>query len=1014
MADLYWRGGSGNWSDTTHWDTTDGGLGPHAAPTSTDNAHFTALSNATAYTVTNDVSAVCKDLMFDAAPLTSGTITFARNGNTVTISGACKLLSGMTLSGSGTWTFNATSGTNNITCNTVSPSSVVFNGVGGTWQLQDTFTGAGTITVTNGTLDLNSKTVSCTQFSGGSGGTVTFGSSALTCSTGWAAGSCTLNIGTGSISSGLVFAGGGNTYNTVTVTGNSITGANTFATLSINNSSSKTISANQIITGTLTITGGAASSRLSITSDTFGTQRTLTAAAVSLTDVLFQDIVGAGVASSFTGTRIGDLGNNSGITFTNASNKYYVGNTANFTGTVWATSSGGGTSSDNYPLPQDTAIFDSNSFSANSQTITLNASAAILPTLDFSAMTNRSSITLASGTNTPVFYGGLILTTATGFATTGTGLFTFSKQGSMILDTKGLTITQPITINAVNGTLSLGGNSTLGNGLTFTVTNGTLDLNSYTLSTSLFASSNSNVRTIKGTGGGKLSVTRTNTSTSFNMGTSTNATIDRSGNWTLEVAGNTTNTRTFAGGGLTLPALAFVNTTASGRMDITGNNTFKNISISTPPQSIRFTGGGTTTIEDSGASLPSGTSGNLITYQTVSGTSAYHFTKSGGGMVNCDYISISRSTADQTNTFFAGHNSTDGGNNTSWKFGDGFQGDYSQSITLTDIEAAGVVLAASISDSIVSIGTESGTVSTPGSITESITSIDTPDISGNTYQSDNTDNITSVATLDGLLLLNGSISDSITCTTTESGTLEYLSSESESFTLVDTVDRYFETLSSSIDSITLVDTVDRLWEAGGAGVETVGMADTLSGTLTLIADSTNSISLIDTISSQIDFIFTITESITATDNSGYAGESYTRDQSESIIIVDTEDSTIAFSGLATNSITCVDTVGISVTKIGSITESITSTTTQGGSLILVGARIDALSSIATHGYINLFQANRTETLSLITTENVSGTWNVSLVENLESQDNIRIRIESFTGKFARLNANIRTITQSSP
>ncbi|MFF6951832.1 hypothetical protein ACFZAD_24635 [Streptomyces iakyrus] len=40
MADRYWIGGSGDWSDTAHWSTTSGGPGGASEPTSTDDVHF--------------------------------------------------------------------------------------------------------------------------------------------------------------------------------------------------------------------------------------------------------------------------------------------------------------------------------------------------------------------------------------------------------------------------------------------------------------------------------------------------------------------------------------------------------------------------------------------------------------------------------------------------------------------------------------------------------------------------------------------------------------------------------------------------------------------------------------------------------------------------------------------------------------------------------------------------------------------------------------------------------------
>jgi hypothetical protein len=83
---------------------------------------------------------------------------------TIAVSGSATFGAGGTYSNTGTWTFNATSGTSNITTNGKSLSfSMVFNGVGGAWQLQDALTLGATnsVTLTNGSIDLNGKNLTC-------------------------------------------------------------------------------------------------------------------------------------------------------------------------------------------------------------------------------------------------------------------------------------------------------------------------------------------------------------------------------------------------------------------------------------------------------------------------------------------------------------------------------------------------------------------------------------------------------------------------------------------------------------------------------------------------------------------------------------------------------------------------------------------------------------------------------------------------------------------------------------
>jgi hypothetical protein len=98
-------------------------------------------------------------------------------------------------------------------------------------------------------------------------------------------------------------------------------------------------------------------------------------------------------------------------------------------------------------------------------------------------------------------------------------------------------------------------------------------------------------------------------------------------------------------------------------LTITGSNTFNDITNTVQPASILFTAGTTSTF--SSFSL-SGTAGNLITIGSVTGAS--HTLSKASGTVSSDYLSISRSTATGGAGWYAGANSTDGGNNSGWIF----------------------------------------------------------------------------------------------------------------------------------------------------------------------------------------------------------------------------------------------------------------------------------------------------------------------------------------------------------
>jgi hypothetical protein len=104
----------------------------------------------------------------------------------VTIYGNFKTSTGMTISATANQlTFAATSGTKTITTNGLTiDRQFTFNGVGGTWQLQDALTLGSTraTTLTSGTLDLNNYTLTTGIFSSSNSNvrTLAFGTSNIT------------------------------------------------------------------------------------------------------------------------------------------------------------------------------------------------------------------------------------------------------------------------------------------------------------------------------------------------------------------------------------------------------------------------------------------------------------------------------------------------------------------------------------------------------------------------------------------------------------------------------------------------------------------------------------------------------------------------------------------------------------------------------------------------------------------------------------------------------------------
>lgn len=112
----------------------------------------------------------------------SGTFSNAQR----TVFGNLIISSGATVeAGTNATTFAATSGTQTVTTNNQTLDfPITFNGVGGTFQLQDNLTTGSTrtVTLTNGTLNLNNNTLSCGLFSSNNSNTrsIAFGTGNIT------------------------------------------------------------------------------------------------------------------------------------------------------------------------------------------------------------------------------------------------------------------------------------------------------------------------------------------------------------------------------------------------------------------------------------------------------------------------------------------------------------------------------------------------------------------------------------------------------------------------------------------------------------------------------------------------------------------------------------------------------------------------------------------------------------------------------------------------------------------
>lgn len=658
MANRFWVGGTATWDATagSKWSLTSGGAGGVAVPTASDDVFFDALSTGTC---TISTTRVAKTLN-----CTGFTGTLGNSTNSFTVSGNVTLGAGMTYS-AGQLRINATATV--ITAGKTLTGGLQVSGTGITVTLGDALTAgqffAGqALEIIGGTFDTANfnVTTSAIRAFGSTTRVVTFGSSNITVT---GTGGCdfsgtniTVNAGTSTINGTVTytFNGGGKTFHNVSNTANSagnftVLGANTFndLTISATSTTGKTLllGANQTVNGTFICASPSVSARIFVFSDTIGTARTVTAAAVSATDCDFRDITIAGGAAPISPTRAGDCEGNSGITFPAAKTCFRVGTNTSWAGSSsWALTSGGAGSDNNFPLPQDTVVIDE----ATTLTTTLFIARNNIGTFDTSTRTTGITLNHNSTTNR---YGSY--TFGSGVTISGSGAQTFSGRGTMVFTSAGKTMTFPIVVDTPGGTFQLGDAYSASN--TITHTRGTFDANNFNLTSTTFASSNSNVRTITmGSGQWTLS----GTGTVWDTTTTTNLTFNKD-TANILLSDTSSTARTFNGGGLSYNKLTIGGATGTSVLTMSGANSFTELaSTKTVAHTVRLSA-------DQGTidtwSI-TGSSGNVVTFDSsVAATRrTFNLTNVTSGI---NFLDVKDIGVNQTNRYFVGVNSTDSGNN---------------------------------------------------------------------------------------------------------------------------------------------------------------------------------------------------------------------------------------------------------------------------------------------------------------------------------------------------------------
>ena len=531
---VYWVGGNGTWdaSTRTNWANSSGGAGGVVSPSQNDAVIIDGNSGSPTVTLSGILS--CSSLT-----TTEATCNLTSTG-ALTIAGAMTLSSTTTWSSTGTITFTATATitTNNVTLN----SSIIVNGVSETITLGNDVTTTGTTTLTGGTLSLGAFTLTTGFFNSNSALTrvLAFGTSNITVNgaggtlwdmttvTGFTrTGTPTVNISNNSATATTIITGAlaeANSldFNYTTGTYTLTDASAVYDTLNFTGFSGTVSNQTRTIYGGFTIPASGVTLAAGALTTTFGN-----------TSGTF-DITTNGVTLDFPVTKTGiggtvQLPSNLTLgptrTFTFLSGTLALNNftlTAGFfvstgalarsitfgtTGVITVNGAGGTLFTTTSPLS-----------STGTSTVNINNNSAVATTVSSAATALNINYTTGTYTltDTTTLYNNVDFTGFAGTVANGTrsvaGNWTNPASGvtfaagALVTTFNVATITQTIINNGVTfdfpitkngtGTLQLTENLTIGATRQFDLSQGTLTLNNFTLSTGTFASIGTSTRSI--------------------------------------------------------------------------------------------------------------------------------------------------------------------------------------------------------------------------------------------------------------------------------------------------------------------------------------------------------------------------------------------------------------------------------------------------------------------------------------------------------------------------------------
>jgi hypothetical protein len=357
---------------------------------------------------------------------------------------------------------------------------------------------------------------------------------------------------------------GGTAHYVVTVTDNATCNNLTFTPVPVDGKTEFNVGNGFVIAGTFSTSGTQGNRRAWFRSSTESLMRDVSIAVIgTVTDVDFRDIRITGAGGTLTGTRIGDLKGNVGITFSTPKTCYRIG-AGNWSDDQWSATSGGSVSTDFFPLAQDTAVFDENTSAATTQAFTSTIPYA--GSVDMSARTSSLNLNILTTLN---IYGDWKF--GSGINMTGASTITFSGRNTQVITSAGKAFSGNVDVSSYGGTVELADALNIGT-RTLVVANGTFDTKNYSVTAATFYSTLTSPRVIR-------------------LGSST-VTISNSLNFTIpdglvfdagtSLITMTAASPTFNGGGKTFYRVTTGALGGGAPMTVTGNNTFFDLTLTAP------------------------------------------------------------------------------------------------------------------------------------------------------------------------------------------------------------------------------------------------------------------------------------------------------------------------------------------------------------------------------------------------------------------------------------------------